>query len=111
MVEGYFDAIMAHQKGICNVVATCGTLFSFRQLIVLLRYTDNICLLFDNDDAGHTSANRVMQKLSNSEVNLEYKFTPDGSKDLDEFLRSGGDFTFIDNKEINFQNVEVSTLW
>lgn len=112
VVEGYFDAIMAHQKGICNVVATCGTLFSSRQLIILSRYTENICLLFDNDEAGHTSANRVMQKLGHSsDVNLEYKFTPDGSKDLDEFLRGGGDFTFIDNKAVSFENVEVNTLW
>lgn len=112
VVEGYFDTITAHQNGLCNVVATCGTLFSLRQLIVLLRYTNNICLLFDNDDAGHTSASRLMQKFSNIEnINLEYKFTPDNSKDLDEFLRSGGDFSVIDSKFTNLQDIRISTLW
>jgi len=110
VVEGYFDVITPHQAGIRNVVATCGTIFSLRQLIVLARYTDNVCLLFDNDEAGHMSANRLMQKLGDSEINLEYRFTPDGFKDLDELLRSGGEFAPF-SKEVDFDNVEVSTLW
>jgi len=91
VVEGYFDAIMAHQCGIKNVVATCGTIFSEKQLIVLSRYTNNICLLFDNDEAGKLNTKRIIAKIGNiSGINIKYKFVPNGYKDLDEFLRKCG---------------------
>lgn len=111
IVEGYFDVITAHQKGFRNVVATCGTLFSHRQLTVLARYTDNVCLLFDNDDPGQMSVKQVMNKLEGTEINIEYEFTPEGFKDLDEFLQKGGDFNLFSNQEICFDTIEVSTLW
>ena len=95
VVEGYFDVITAHQNGFRNVVATSGTTFSYRQLIILSRYTDNICILFDNDPAGQKSCNQIKDKLKDSEANIEYKFTPKGYKDLDEFLQKGGDFNYI----------------
>jgi len=100
VVEGYFDAITAHQKGIYNIVAACGTAFSNRQLITLSRYTKNICLLFDNDEAGRLSSKQVMSKLVYKDgLNLECQFTPDGHKDLDEFLSKGGDFNIFLNKQ------------
>jgi len=97
VVEGYFDVITAHQKDIKNVVATCGTLFSDRQLMTLSRYTENICLLFDNDKAGKISAEKIMKKMFKLEsgVKVTCTFTPDGFKDLDEYLRSGEDFSFF----------------
>lgn len=93
VVEGYFDVITAHQKGIRNVVATCGTMFSERQLIILSRYTNNICLLFDNDKPGRISSRKVMNRLGNfdSDISITCKFTPDGYKDIDEFIIKGGD--------------------
>ena len=100
VVEGYFDAISSHQSSILNVVATCGTLFSTTQLIILSRYTDNICLLFDNDAAGRLSAARIMKKFEEEntiKANLSCKFTPKGFKDVDEYLRAGGSVDFFDN--------------
>lgn len=101
VVEGYFDVIACHQAGIYNVVATCGTLFSKRQLVVLSRYTNNVVLLFDNDAPGHTSSRRVMSKLANDDlikVNLTYRFTPNGYKDIDEYLCHGGELSFFTEK-------------
>jgi DNA primase len=98
VVEGYFDVIACHQAGIYNVVATCGTIFSKRQLMILSRYTNNIVLLFDNDVPGHTSANKVMQKMKDEErisANLVCRFTPEGYKDIDEYLCRGGDLKFF----------------
>lgn len=97
VVEGYFDVITAHQNGMMNVVATCGTMFSYRQLAVLARYTNNVCLLFDNDAAGRSSAKRVLDKLNytNMDISLSCKFTPDGFKDLDEYLVKGGSLEFL----------------
>ena len=97
-----------------NVVATCGTIFHERQLIILSRYTDNICLLFDNDAAGHRSAKNVMSKLRNfdSDISLMCKFTPDGYKDLDEYLRRNSDISHLFGEErIDLNDVEVKTLW
>ena len=112
VVEGYFDEIMAHQHGIFNVVATCGTIFSERQLIILSRYTDNICLLFDNDAPGRMSAKKVMERLDNvDEINLTCEFTPNGYKDLDEYLREGGNVNLFKEERTNINNIEIKTLW
>lgn len=94
VVEGYFDTLTAHQNDILNVVATCGTIFSHRQLVLLSRYAKHIVLLFDNDSPGRVSSERVRKKLENidhSGVELSYMFTPEGYKDLDEFILKGGD--------------------
>lgn len=94
IVEGYFDVITAHQNGISNVVATCGTMLSERQLITLSRYTSNICILFDNDIPGHRSAQNILSKFSNNDyrdVSIKCKFTPKGYKDLDEYLNKSND--------------------
>jgi DNA primase len=112
VVEGYFDVITAHQKGVKNVVATCGTMFSTRQLIMLTRYTKNICLLFDNDCPGHKSAKIIMSKFENfdSDVNLTCKFTPNGYKDIDEYLMKGGDVSLF-STQISLDNINVEKLW
>jgi DNA primase len=111
VVEGYFDAIMAHQKGILNVVATSGTIFSERQLIILSRYTNNICLLFDNDEPGRISVRKVMESRNVDGINLTCEFTPKGYKDLDEYLRNGGDIGLFREERIDFNDLEINTLW
>jgi len=96
VVEGYFDAISAHQNKITNVVATCGTMFGKKQLAILSRYTNNICLLFDNDAPGRTSAIKAEKNLKDIDgAKIFLRFTPDGYKDLDEFLRNGGDYNTL----------------
>jgi DNA primase len=116
VVEGYFDVLSAHQRNFKNVVATCGTIFSERQLIILSRYTSNICLLFDNDAPGQLSAKRVINSLhkfvSDYSINIVCKFTPEGYKDIDEYLRKGGDINlFLQRDNINLRNEEIITLW
>lgn len=111
IVEGYFDAIMAHQKGIRNVVATSGTIFSERQLIILSRYARNICLLFDNDEPGRISSRKAMETRDTDGINLACEFTPKGYKDLDEYLRQGGDVNLFREERIDFNGLEIETLW
>lgn len=112
VVEGYFDCISAHQNDILNVVATCGTMFSERQLIMLSRYTENICLLFDNDNPGRLAAKKIMQKLGDfhNDINLTCVFTPEEYKDLDEYLQKGGNMQFFD-KQVDISKAEIATLW
>jgi hypothetical protein len=62
------------------------------------------------------SAKRVINKLQNFKdshgINLTCKFTPDGYKDIDEYLRKGGAANlFFNNKNINLEDVEIHTLW
>lgn len=112
VVEGYFDVIMAHQKGVLNVVATSGTIFAERQMIILSRYTNNICLLFDNDEPGRVSARKAMSNRGNiEEINLTHDFTPKGYKDLDEYLRKGGNQSLFEEERIDFNDVSIDTLW
>lgn len=112
VVEGYFDVITAHQKGIKNVVATCGTMFSTRQLVMLTRYTKNICLLFDNDIAGHKSAKTIMERYKDfsSDINFTCKFTPQGYKDVDEYISKGGDVSLFSDP-ICLENTNIDKLW
>lgn len=97
VVEGFFDAITAHQNGIKNVVASCGVLFSGNQLMILSRYTENIVILFDNDEAGIKNSKLIMNKYKNTKnVNFSCCFTPKKYKDLDEYLSSGGSFDYFE---------------
>ena len=112
VVEGYFDPMIANQQGIENVVATCGTIFSERQMIMLSRYTNNLCLLFDNDEPGRISAKKVMDRLKDTEgVNITCEFTPRGYKDLDEYLRKGGSTALFQEERINLDEINIQTLW
>lgn len=58
MVEGYTDVIAMHQSGIENVVANSGTALSEFQIRILRRFTQNITLLYDGDEAGIHAAMR-----------------------------------------------------
>ncbi|MGM0482282.1 MAG: DNA primase [Patescibacteria group bacterium] len=59
MVEGQFDLIMSHQAGMDNTVALSGTSVTEAHIQRLKRFTDNILLAFDSDDAGMRSAYRA----------------------------------------------------
>ncbi|HEY5599590.1 MAG TPA: DNA primase, partial [Candidatus Manganitrophaceae bacterium] len=56
IVEGYFDAIMAHQAGVHNVVATLGTSLTEDHLQLIRRIAEKVTLIFDPDDAGVRAA-------------------------------------------------------
>ena len=63
MVEGYTDVISMHQCGIENVVANSGTALSVHQIRLLHRFTSNIVLLYDGDNAGIHAALRGTDML------------------------------------------------
>jgi len=87
MVEGYTDVVSMHQCGIENVVANSGTALSVHQIRLLRRFTPNIVLLYDGDEAGQHAALRGTDMLLAEGMNVKVLLLPDG-KDPDEFARS-----------------------
>ena len=61
IVEGYMDVIAAHQFGVTNVVASNGTAITERQMALLKRYTENVVLALDADNAGSEATLRGVQ--------------------------------------------------
>ena len=86
MVEGYTDVIAMHQAGIENVVANSGTALSEHQIHLLHRFTSNITLLYDGDDAGIHAAMRGTDMLLTEGMNIKVLLLPDGD-DPDSFAR------------------------
>ena len=86
MVEGYTDVIAMHQAGIENVVANSGTALSVHQIHMLHRFTQNITLLYDGDEAGIHAAMRGTDMLLAEGMNVKVLLLPDGD-DPDSFAR------------------------
>jgi len=86
MVEGYTDVIAMHQCGLENVVANSGTALSVYQIKLLRRFTSNIVLLYDGDEAGIHAAMRGTDMLLQEGMNIKVLLLPDGD-DPDSFAR------------------------
>ena len=86
MVEGYTDVIAMHQCGLENVVANSGTALSVYQIKLLRRFTPNIVLLYDGDEAGIHAAMRGTDMLLAEGMNIKVLLLPDGD-DPDSFAR------------------------
>ena len=89
-VEGQFDCISCHLRGIHNVVAFGGADLSPYQFFQIHRYTNNIIVLMDNDEAGKKARKRICKNY-NEYANIETAIPPKGYKDLDEFWREEKD--------------------
>ena len=86
MVEGYTDVISMHQCGIENVVANSGTALSVHQIRLLHRFTSNIVLLYDGDEAGIHAALRGTDMLLAEGMKIKMLLLPD-NEDPDSFAR------------------------
>jgi DNA primase len=68
LVEGYYDVIHLHKLGHTNVVALCGVSLSDRQCELLFRYTKNLVLMLDGDQAGQIASYNSMLKARNNNL-------------------------------------------
>ena len=87
VVEGQTDVISIHQCGIENVVAGSGTAFSVHQTRTLRRFTNNITLIYDNDNAGKHAAMERIDMMLPEGINVRLLFLPEG-EDPDSFARN-----------------------
>lgn len=86
VVEGQFDVIKAHEVGFTNVVALGNSNMTPYQFALLCRYTKNINLLLDNDEAGE-KGRKICKSKFGSFANIRDWFVPDPYKDLDECIK------------------------
>ena len=91
LVEGYFDVIAFNKLGFNNVASPSGTALTVQQINLLSRYTKEIYLCFDNDEAGDTATKRVLEIKNNqpSEINFFKLNLPKEFKDISELYESG----------------------
>ncbi len=90
LMEGQFDVIMGHQRGVGNAVASSGTAFTEDQLRLLRRYTDELVLTFDQDASGRQATRRAIELAAGQGLHVRVAHLPGEAKDPDEYLRSGG---------------------
>lgn len=87
VVEGQMDVIACHQHGFRNVVASSGTALTDIQVGLIKRFTNNVALLFDMDQAGQLAADRGIREVLAQEMNLKV-ITLAAGKDPAEALSS-----------------------
>lgn len=89
LVEGYMDVVSLYQAGIRNVSASLGTALTENQARLIKRYTKNVILSYDADQAGQNAAMRGIDILYKEGCRAKVLKVTDG-KDPDEFIKNNG---------------------
>jgi DNA primase len=95
VVEGNFDLIAMHARGIDHVVAPMGTAFTADQARLLRRFASSVTLLFDADNAGRKATWAARATLREAGISAKVARLAEG-KDPDEFLRARGAAPMLD---------------
>jgi len=95
LVEGYTDVIALHQAGIENVVASSGTALTSDQIRLIKRFTSDITILYDGDDAGIKASFRGIDMILEEGMNVKVVMLPAG-EDPDSFARSHSSSEFLE---------------
>lgn len=90
LVEGYMDVIALHQAGFENAVATLGTALTDDQAKIIKRYSEEVVICYDADEAGQKATQRAIGILRPMGMRVKVLTVPNG-KDPDEFMRSYGE--------------------
>jgi len=89
LVEGNIDVVTLHQYGFDNAVASLGTSLTEEQVTLLSRYTEQVVLTYDGDEAGQRAAQRAIPMLEKAGIQVKVLRMKD-AKDPDEFLHKFG---------------------
>ncbi|MCX5687494.1 MAG: DNA primase [Candidatus Omnitrophica bacterium] len=89
ITEGYLDVITCHQYGANNAIASLGTALTTEQIRLLKRYTHNVVMLYDSDQAGEMASLRGLDLLLEEDINVKIA-TLEKGHDPDSFLRKFG---------------------
>ncbi len=91
--EGYMDVIAMHQAGFSNSVASLGTAFTSQHAVLLKRYTEQVILTYDSDEAGTKAALRAIPILKDVGMSIKV-LNMKPYKDPDEFMKNLGPDAF-----------------
>ncbi len=101
LCEGNIDVITMHQAGFDNAVASMGTALTTEQTRLLSRFTKELVLCYDNDNAGKEATRKAIELLNNSEFSVKVLKIPnrmvDGEpvkQDVDDFIKNQGASAF-----------------
>lgn len=86
LVEGYLDVLSMHQLGIRNVVASSGTSLTVDQIRLIRKFTNNVTIIYDGDNAGIKAALRGIGLVLKEGLNVKVVLLPEG-QDPDDFAR------------------------
>lgn len=100
LVEGYADVLSVHQAGVENVVASSGTSLTTEQIRLIGRFTKNITILYDGDDAGIKASLRGLDMILEEGLNVKVVLFPDGH-DPDSYFQEFGSAAFKTHIEQN----------
>ncbi len=112
LVEGYTDVISMHQAGITNLVASSGTSLTEEQIHLIHRFTENITLIFDGDNAGIKAGIRGLDMVLKEDMNVRIVALPQG-EDPDSFSKKmhGSEIKeYIENNETDFIIFKIGLL-
>ena len=101
LCEGNLDVVTLHQAGFDNAVSSMGTALTVEQTRLLSRFTKELVLCYDNDNAGQLATQRALELLNNSEFSVKVLKLPnrmvDGKptkQDADDFIKNYGPAAF-----------------
>ena len=89
LVEGYLDALMLHQAGVENVVASLGTSLSESHASLLKRFAEEVVIVYDGDSAGSQATLRGLRLLVKESIRVRIAMLP-SDEDPDSFVRARG---------------------
>lgn len=87
LVEGYTDVISFSQSGVDNVVASSGTALTEDQIRLIKRFTPNITIIYDGDEAGIKASLRGIDLILEQGMNVKVVLMPEG-EDPDSYAKS-----------------------
>ena len=93
LVEGYADVLSCHQAGVENVVSSSGTSLTSGQIRLIARYTKQVVILYDGDEAGIKASLRGTDMLLEEGLNVKVMLFPDGN-DPDSYIQTYGASAF-----------------
>ncbi len=89
LCEGYMDVISMHQAGFTNAVAGCGTALTNEQVRLISRYTSEVILAYDNDEAGQKALDKAINLFNQTDIQVRIP-SLSGGKDPDEIIKTQG---------------------
>lgn len=95
LVEGYTDVIALHQAGIENVVASSGTALTSDQIRLIKRFSGDITILYDGDEAGIKASFRGIDMILEEGMNVKVVMLPAG-EDPDSYAQSHSSSEFLE---------------